>query len=283
MHGDAPVFRGCPKCGGSLAAENLRGARALGCLHCDAVIMTRADLAAMLEGDAVTEEAVTESGPYALIDTPTPGPARTAQPQARRGGVHWAIAVSIALFTAAGGLVAGAGVVLIATRVGALADPTPAPDLPVLPVAIAATPDEPLDAGIETAPPADVAVATDPVALTDPSPPVVEPPVDVAPVEVAPVVAAVVAPPVKKKSPLDRGWKSVDNGDLFTAKDLFEEAYLADPSNGEAAYALGYALYNLGKGAEAKVYLCKAIHLPVSVDTSREVNGLLTQIGTPCP
>ena len=63
----------------------------------------------------MTEEAVTESGPYAMIDTPTPGPARTVHhPPPRRGGIHWAVAVTLALFTAAGGLVMGAGVVLAA-------------------------------------------------------------------------------------------------------------------------------------------------------------------------
>ena len=287
MHGDAPVFRGCPKCGGSLAAETLHGARALGCLHCDAITLTRADLAAMLEGDAVTEEAETDTGPYALINTPTPGPARTSQPP-KRGGIHWAIVLTVALFTSAGGLVAGAGVVLIATKLGGIASSLPLPEEPVLPGAVAVASEEPVvadpaavavvDPSSEPAVATDPVVATDPGVVTDPAA-VVEPVAAVEPVAIQPVAP----PPVKKKSPLDRGWKAVDNGDLFTAKDAFEEAYLADPNNGEAAYALGYALYNLGKAAEAKTYLCQAVHRPLSVDTSREVTGLLTQIGTPCP
>lgn len=266
-----PVFKGCPRCGGDLAAETISGMRALGCLHCDAVVLARADVAAMLAGDAATEEADTEEAPDNLVlDTPAPSPMRVAAKPNK--GPTWPVTAAIGLFTAAGGLVLGALAVVAAGGNGArppIDEPAvlgavtevAAPPAVVAPEVLAAPSQEPALPVEDVSAPASLPAADGPAGADSP------PSSDL---------------PKGKKDPLAQGWAAVDRGDWFSAKSAFEIALASRPADADANFGLGYVLFQLGNAKDARPYLCAAASTTTSVDTAREANGLLSQAGLAC-
>jgi hypothetical protein len=119
---------------------------------------------------------------------------------------------------------------------------------------------------------ADVAPPPPPAAPSEaPTPPSPRPPR-------APSAPSAEAPPTRPTAPAARAWAVVER-DPAAALDLFEEA-MADGAGLDAAHGYGYALLKLGRGQQAKPYLCRARGL--GGDTRREIDVLLARNGLSC-
>jgi hypothetical protein len=290
----APVYRGCPRCGGGLSVEVIDGFRGLGCLNCNVVVLTRNDLQALMSGDRTEETEESEGVPLIPIDADDDdlhiGPKRPA------GVLGIGASIALAILTGIVGIGLGGGVVLLAVAANAArgtgdvatADLTAPPaaaavgeaDEPTLGQVMASDP-----AALPLDPSGDAFVhgPSEPIAAADP----VADPEPVAPVPKVTPPKTTTAPATSgrraKGSPVDRGWSAVGAGDLAGAQAAFEEGIAADPNNGEANYGVGYVLLKRGQDSTAKTYLCGALGMNVSVDTRREAQGLLDRSGIDCP
>jgi hypothetical protein len=204
--------------------------------------------------------------------------------------------VALALWSAA-----IAVVVLVLTLVGwgfatgRLGGPRPAPPAPVsAPIIVPAPPpvvpppapppdtDADSDAEADTAPADADASAAEAAPATPPATPAAPPAAPVEPAAPAAVPAPVVraAPTVRDLN--RRGVAELDARDYAAALATFQTALQRSPNDAQAQFGAGYALVELGRGAEARSPLCAASAQRASAFAG-EADIVLRRLGATCP